>query len=158
MKRHALTLALVFASLLLAGCAALDLQTPRVSLVGIDLEDVSLLESTLAVSLRIENPNAFRLPLERGVYTFWLGGDRIGTGATRGPLDIPARSSSRHQVVLQLDNRRLLSRLRSLFDREVDYRIEAEHYVRGFRRRPLQSVSEGEIDLRRALASDAATR
>ena len=139
------------ALIVLSGCAALDLRTPSVSLVDVDLEQLGLLESTVLVTLRVENPNSFRLPIERGVYTFFLDGQRVGTGATRRPLDVPARSSSRQQVAIELDNARLLSRLRSLLDREVDYRIEAEHVVRAFGGRSVHSVSEGALDLRGAL-------
>ena len=149
---------LALAALLSAGCSALDLQTPRVALVDVDLEQIGLLESTLLVTLRVENPNSFRLPIERGVYTFFLEGERVGTGATRLPLDVPARSSSRQEVAIELDNARLLSRLRSVFDREVEYRIEAEHVVRAFGERSVRSVSEGELDLGSALRDSRAAR
>jgi LEA14-like dessication related protein len=155
MTHRVCTLAL--ALLLCAGCAALDVQTPRVALVGVDLEQVGLLESTLLVTLRVDNPNSFRLPIERGIYTFFLEGERVGTGATRLPLDVPARSSSRQQVAIELDHAQLLPRLRSLLDREVDYRIEAEHVVRAFGERSVHSVSEGEVDLRSALRGSSAS-
>jgi LEA14-like dessication related protein len=145
-------------ALLCAGCAALDLRTPRVDLVDVDMEQIGLLESTLLVTVRVENPNAFRLPIERGIYTFFLAGERIGTGATRRPLDVPARSSSYQQVAIELDNANLLAGLRSLLDREVDYRIEAEHFVRAFGERSVRSVSEGEVDLAAALRGSRAAR
>ena len=120
-------------------------------------KQVGLLESTLLVTLRVDNPNSFRLPIERGIYTFFLEGERVGTGATRLPLDVPARSSSRQQVAIELDHAQLLPRLRSLLDREVDYRIEAEHVVRAFGERSVHSVSEGEVDLRSALRGSSAS-
>jgi LEA14-like dessication related protein len=141
------TLPVCLLAVLLGGCAALDFATPSVSVVGLDLERIGLRESTFVVVLRVENPNPVRLPLERGVYTFFLGGERVGRGVTRTPLDIPARGASRHEVAIELDNLRLLPRLRNLLDSEVGYRIEADHYVRGFASRPLRSVSEGELDL-----------
>jgi len=131
----------------LAGCAALHLELPRVSLVDVGLHDVSLLRSSLVLELRVENPNSFRLPIERGVYTFFLGGERVGVGGTRTPLDVPAHGMSRQQIVLELDNLRLLSRLRALVDRRsVGYRIEADHYVSGWRSQAIHSVAEGELD------------
>ena len=131
----------------LAGCAALHLESPRVSLVDVGLEDVSLLRSSLVLELRVENPNSFRLPIERGVYTFFLGGERVGVGGTRTPLDVPAHGMSHQEIVLELDNLRLLSRLRALVDRRsVGYRIEADHYVSGFRSQAIHSVAEGELD------------
>ena len=141
----------VLVLLLTAGCAALDLKTPRVALVDIGVEQWGLLESTLLVTLRVDNPNSFSLPIERGVYTFFLEGRRVGTGATRLPLDVPARSSSRQEVVIELDNTSLVPRLLKLVDGEIDYRIEAEHVVRAFGERRVRSVSEGELALGSAL-------
>ena len=137
----------VLLPVVLAGCAALNIERPRVALVDVGLENVGLLQSSLVLELRVENPNSFRLPIERGVYTFFLGGERVGVGATRTPLDVPARGMRNQEIVVELDNLRLLSRLRDLFDRRtVDYRIEADHYVSGFRSQAIHSVAEGELD------------
>jgi LEA14-like dessication related protein len=131
----------------LAGCAVLHVERPRVALVDVGLENVGLLQSSLVLELRVENPNSFRLPIERGVYTFYLGGERVGIGGTRTPVDVPARGTSNQEIVVELDNLRLLSRLRALFDRgTVDYRIEADHYISGFRSQAIHSVAEGELD------------
>ncbi|HEV8241908.1 MAG TPA: LEA type 2 family protein [Thermoanaerobaculia bacterium] len=141
------TVLVLLLPLAVGGCAALHLERPRVSLVDVGLENVGLLQSSLVIGLRVENPNSFRLPIERGVYTFFLGGERVGVGGTRTPLDVPAHGMSNEQIVIQLDNLRLLSRLRGLLDRQaVGYRIEADHYISGFRSQALHSVAEGELD------------
>jgi LEA14-like dessication related protein len=143
----AVLLLLVLLLLALAGCAAFDLQRPRLALVDVGLENVGLLSSSLVIELRVENPNSFRLPIERGVYTFFLGGERVGVGSTRTPLDVPARGMRNEEIVVQLDNARLLSRLRSLWNgREVGYRVEADHYISGFRSQAIHSVAEGQLD------------
>ena len=139
---------LVTGSLLVTGCSALQLAAPEIDLVDVGLENVGLLESVIALDLRVDNPNPFRLPIESGFYTFFLDGRRVGAGATRGALDIPARSSTRQRIVIELDNLALVRQLRTLLDDEVDYRIEAEHVVRGFGGQRLRSVSQGDIDLR----------
>ena len=153
-RRLATLLAVVALPLLVAGCAALDLQRPRVDLVDVGLEHIGLLESSIAITLRVENPNSFRLPIDRGIYTLYLGGDRVGVGRTRGPVAVPAHGSLDEQIVVQLDNRRLLSRLRSLLSGgDVDYRVDAEHYVdvTGFRDQPIRSTAEGRLDLGSAM-------
>lgn len=137
-------------SLALAACAAFHLERPRISLIDVGLENVSLLQSSLVLNLRVENPNSFRLPIDRGIYTIYLAGERVGIGSTRTPLAVPAHGTSDQQIVLQLDNLRLLSRLRDLVDRRnVGYRIEADHYISGFRSRALHSVAEGQLDASR---------
>ena len=141
------TLLVLALPLALAACAALHLERPRVALVDVGLENVGLLQSSLVLDLRVENPNNFRLPIDRGVYTIFLGGERVGTGSTRMPLDVPAHGKSDQQIVLQLDNLRILSRLRDLVDRRaIGYRIEADHYISGFRSQALHSVAEGQLD------------
>jgi len=153
-QRALLALLLGVAPLALAGCAALHPDRPHVDLVDVGLENVGLLRSSLAITLRVENPNGFRLSVERGAYTLFLGGERIGTGATRAPLDVPAHGTRDEQIVIDLDNARLLSRLRALLGgADVDYRVEADHYLDliGWRERPLHSVAEGRVDLRHAL-------
>lgn len=141
------TLLVLALPLSLAGCAAFHLERPRVALVDVGLENVGLLQSSLVLDLRVENPNGFRLPIDRGVYTIYLGGERVGVGSTRTPLDVPAHGTSDQQIVLQLDNLRVLARLRDLIDRRaVGYRIEADHYISGFRSQALHSVAEGQLD------------
>ncbi len=133
---------------LLTGCA-LHVERPRVALVGVALEDVGLLESSLAITLRVENPNGFRLTIERGVYRVSLGGTAIGDGAIGAPLDIPAHAARRERIVVRLDNLRLLARFHELLaGRVLAYRIEADHRLGGLgARRELRSVAEGELDL-----------
>jgi len=141
------TLLVLVLPLALAACAAFHLERPRVALVDVGLENVGLLQSSLVLDLRVENPNGFRLPIDRGVYTIYLGGERVGVGSTRTPLDVPAHGMSDQQIVIQLDNLRVLSRLRDLIDRRsVGYRIEADHYISGFRSQALHSVAEGQLD------------
>jgi LEA14-like dessication related protein len=140
---------------ILAGCAALHLERPRVALVDVGLRDVSLFESSLAVTLRVDNPNGFRLPIQRGSYTVFLAGELVGSGATGGPLEVPAHGTRTEEIVLRLDNRLLLSRLRDvLHGRSVGYRLEADHWVGGgLRSRAIRSVAEGELDLSSAYRS-----
>jgi LEA14-like dessication related protein len=141
---------LVFALLIpfFGGCAAFHAERPRVSLVDVGLESVGLLQSSIAISLRVENPNGFRLPIERGVYTVFLGGERVGTGATTSPLSVPAYGTSTQVILVDFDNLRLLSRLRAVLDgRAVDYRVEAEHFLSGLGSRSFKSVAEGELEL-----------
>ena len=141
------TLLVLVLPLTVAACAAFHLERPRVALVDVGLENVGLLQSSLVLDLRVENPNGFRLPIDRGVYTIYLGGERVGVGSTRTPLDVPAHGMSDQQIVIQLDNLRVLSRLRDLIDRRsVGYRIEADHYISGFRSQALHSVAEGQLD------------
>lgn len=155
-RRAVLALLLGAVPVALAGCAALHPEKPHVALVDVGLENVGLLRSSLALTLRVDNPNGFRLPIERGAYTLFLAGDPIGSGGTREPIAVPAHGSSDAHVVIDLDNAKLLSRLRALVNGgDVDYRIEADHYLDllGYRDHPFHSIAQGRVDLRRALSA-----
>lgn len=130
---------------LLAGCATLDLVRPAVSLADIRLADVSLLETTVVLTLRIDNGNRFPLALEGAVYDLSIDGERIGRGSSSAPLDVPRLGSATHDITLHLRNSEVLRALRNaLSGGGVDYRIEARHWVdTPLGRRAIDTVGTG---------------
>lgn len=142
---------LVVASvLLLSGCAMFGLRRPTVDLVDVRVARVGLLETALIVDLRVTNHNTVGLTVEDGHYQLFVEGSHVGQGRLTQPLVIPRRGSLNHQVTLHLDNLMLIQQLRSaLTTGSFDYRLEAQHFVRGFGSRAFTSVREGNLRLRR---------
>jgi LEA14-like dessication related protein len=130
---------------LLAGCSAFNLVRPEVSLADVRLADVSLLETTVVLTLRIVNGNPFPLSLEGAVYDLSLAGLRVGRGSTSAPLDVPRMSSATHDITLHLRNSEVIRALRAALSGEaVDYRIEARHWVgTPLGRRAIDTVGQG---------------
>ena len=83
---------LTLCGLLGAGCSSLipKLETPSLSLVGLELAEASLFEQRLRVRLRVQNPNDITLPV-RGIHVnFELDGEEFAEGVTSRAFDVPA--------------------------------------------------------------------
>jgi LEA14-like dessication related protein len=83
---------LLLLALALAGCALLvpKLQTPRLSVVNIEVRKASFLEQQLRVRVRVENPNDRTLPIQGLSYTLYIGGQAFASGASDASFVVPA--------------------------------------------------------------------
>lgn len=143
--RRALLLLPVLLPLLGACATPGSFVRPEVSLVGIRLTDVTLLETTAVFRLRVQNENPRPLVLDGGVYELSLNGASVGRGYDHSRIEIPRYQSGETEVMVHLRNGALVRRLSSILaGGGADYRIDARHYVHtGFGRREIFSVSEG---------------
>lgn len=78
--------------LVLAACAGLlrRPEPPRFTLADVTLVSASLLEQEYRVRLRLQNPNAYPLPIEGVVYDLRLNDRPFATGVSRTPVTVPA--------------------------------------------------------------------
>ncbi|HEX4268119.1 MAG TPA: LEA type 2 family protein [Steroidobacteraceae bacterium] len=76
----------------LSGCALFvpKLQTPRLSIVDIQVVKATFLEQRLRVRMRVENPNDRSLPIQGLSYTVYLGDQEFATGASDASFVVPA--------------------------------------------------------------------
>ena len=76
----------------LASCSALTSkpESPRVTLVGLKLVSVELLEQRYQVSLRVKNPNAFELPVRGIDFRLDINSQAFADGVSSQPVDVPA--------------------------------------------------------------------
>ena len=76
----------------LAACSALTSkpESPRVTLVGLKLVSVELLEQRYQVSLRVKNPNAFELPVRGIDFRLDINSQAFADGVSSQPVDVPA--------------------------------------------------------------------
>jgi LEA14-like dessication related protein len=89
--------ALRSASLLLLGIAVCGctllvpkLETPKFSIVDVEVHKANFLEQQLRVGVRVENPNDRSLPVEGISYTLYVGGQPFATGASDASFVVPA--------------------------------------------------------------------
>lgn len=94
-RRPAASLMIGLACLLLMGCAALEqvIQKPSVAFDGLDLQDPSLLESTLNFRFKINNPNPIGLHASRITYNLNLNGSKFADGRLDQGMSIPSKST-----------------------------------------------------------------
>jgi LEA14-like dessication related protein len=82
----------LFASVLLGACATLSpyKESPRVSLVSIQPQQMGVLEQRFGLQLRILNPNDVAIPVEGLSYTIEINNREFAYGVSRQAVEIPA--------------------------------------------------------------------
>lgn len=83
---------LLLLAVALSGCALFlpKLQTPKLSIVDIEVVKANFLEQRLQVRMRVENPNDRSLPIQGLSYTVYLSGQEFATGVSDASFVVPA--------------------------------------------------------------------
>ncbi len=142
---------LVAAALLLAGCAAIPTRVdpPRISLVNLQMLSVSSREQRYRLTLRIQNPNAFNLPVSRLEYDLALNGRDFTRGVSGEPFTVPAFGEQLAAVEGAVDFAQVVEQLRdwrSGRSQALRYRLRGRLVVlKRFVRIPFER--EGEVKL-----------
>ena len=82
---------------LLAGCAA-PLQKPEVSVAGVELVGIGLVEQRLLLKLSVSNPNNIDLPIKALRFDLDLDGQPFAKGASEQPVTIARHAESQLDV------------------------------------------------------------
>lgn len=84
-------LAALLATATLCGCSLLvpRLETPHLSVVGIDVVEASAMEQRFNVRMRVQNPNGRALPIRGLSYTMRLAGEDFGRGLMGKSFTVP---------------------------------------------------------------------
>ena len=103
---------------------------PRVSINTLSLRNIDLRGVTLRLSLKVDNPNGFALPLQGLEYRALIGGTPLVDGRSAGGLDLGANASR----TLVLDNRVEFRQLGDVWqtlrnNRRVPVRLESQLQV-----------------------------
>lgn len=126
------TALLVLASL--SGCSTLQSQfeQPTVRLANVALLEVGLLQQTYGVTLQVDNPNGFALPIKGINYNVRLAGQDFASGLTPNAFTIPANGSDQVQVEVRtnlLESIGHLSRMLSGGPQDIDYEMSGDIQV-----------------------------
>jgi LEA14-like dessication related protein len=139
----------VFLSLL-SSCSTLQ-EDPGldVAVVGVRVDQTTLLETTARFTVRISNESPEPLALDGSVHKFYLNGQYIGKGMTSDTIQVPRLSSMTQVVPVHLRNIAIATRLRPVLEsRTMDYRVASTLYVmNGSRSRRCRVVHEGQVAL-----------
>jgi LEA14-like dessication related protein len=83
---------LLLLAVALSGCALFvpKLQTPKLSIVDVEVLRANFMEQQLRVRMRVENPNDRSLPVQGLSYTVYLGGQEFASGASDASFVVPA--------------------------------------------------------------------
>jgi len=99
---------------------------PEVAIVGMQIVDVQLVESAIAVDVRIDNENPEPFRLSGGVHKIYVDGQYVGKALDNTVLDVPALGSTRHRVIAHVSNLSLATRFSQIINSGAyDYQIKS---------------------------------
>jgi LEA14-like dessication related protein len=115
-------------ALALAGCSLTPhFETPRLSIVDVQVVSTTLWEQHLKVSLRVQNPNDVALSVKGIEYTLDLAGERFASGVADTSFVVPALGEAQFDTSLTTNMTGALLKLAgrgpNTFADGVDYRL-----------------------------------
>ena len=125
MRQLILVLMLV---LLTTGCTTLGTMTPPdVSLVDMELTDVTVFETTGTITVRLTNENPEPLVIDGSVFKLYLNGMPVGKALDAERLEVPRLGTATQTVNLHINNVALIARLTGCPAEEKQQQAHEEH-------------------------------
>ena len=153
----ALWTVLAFSMFGAGGCATLAprLETPELSLLGIQMMSTDMFAQKFRVRVKVENPNDLELPVRGLDYQIFLMGDSFAEGMSSDRFVVPARGEAEFDMVVTTNFvsslGRLISRVGGGKLDDLDYEIAGDVLLdRGFVRK-IPFNHHGKVDIARAL-------
>ena len=145
------------ASALSSGCSMLapELETPQLSLLGIQMMSTDMFAQKFRVRVKVENPNDLELPVRGLDYKIILMGDSFADGVSSDRFVVPANGEAEFDMVVTTNFvsslGRLISRVGGGKLEDLDYEIAGEVLLdRGFVKK-IPFNHSGTVDVARAL-------
>lgn len=144
---------LIAVCVLLASCASMEqlVESPKVSLRSVKVQDLDIRQQTFLLSFDVTNPNAIALPIDSVSYDVRLDGVRFASGETPGSFTIPASSDTEFAISAELDllntAPQLLAIVRTGVYRDIPYELQGSLGVDLPFVKPVQFVASGNIRL-----------
>lgn len=124
---------LVCLALLLTACAGVRPAPPEVSLLSLQLENLTLSHAILSADLSLYNPNDFVLTVERARYSLQLQDIEVARGQTADKLRLAAHESGNLKLRLSSSYLNLLRIGREGGgEQDIPFSIEGEVTLGGF--------------------------
>jgi LEA14-like dessication related protein len=116
---------LAVAGWLLAGCSLLrpKVETPRLSVVHVELMKSGLWEQQLRVRLRVQNPNDLVLPVKGIDYKLEVAGAEFAHGVSTASFSVPALGEAEFDMNVTANIAGTMLRLLNTRADQIDYRI-----------------------------------
>ncbi len=100
--------------------------TPQISLTGLKLRQVNLLEQYFELQLELANPNAFTLPIAQLNYAVYLNGKEFFKGLSDAAFSLPAKETKQLNIEVVTDLMDIFQQLRvwqQNLNKTVNYRL-----------------------------------
>jgi LEA14-like dessication related protein len=127
MKRRTLVATILLAVLLLGGCAGMEIQTPSVTVAGIEVIEAGLFEQRLAIKLRVLNPNNVEIPINGLSFEVELNGEPFAKGVSDKAVKVPRMGEAILDVTAVTGFAGIIRQIQGLSHGKIDalsYRIK----------------------------------
>lgn len=114
---------------LLAACSSIPLskpEAPNVTVAGVRPINLSLTSQTIGLTLRVENPNGFDLPMQSLTFNANFAGQKFAQGHSVDETVIPANGTALLEVEVKTGLGKLAAQLQSMLSTnnvELDYEV-----------------------------------
>jgi LEA14-like dessication related protein len=139
-----------------------DVEPLGVTLVDLEVRNVTVFETTLVAKLRITNPNPEPISIDGASFKLYLDDKKVGVGTTAEVFTVERLDSFVVDTVFHLNNASAIMRLRDVLrDNEVGYGIRGSLFTQGpFGTRKIRVEKHGSVDLdgRSSAETDEAVR
>jgi LEA14-like dessication related protein len=117
-------LASMFAALL-GGCATVQLEAPKLSVVSLKMQSADIFSQRLQVRMRVVNPNDRELPIKGISYRIEVNDAQLGEGETDTSFVVPAKGEAEFDMTVTANLASTLSKLflRGSKPESLDYRL-----------------------------------
>jgi len=132
MKRIFLPYLLVGITLLLTACASIRPVPPEVSLLSLQLENLTLSHAIMSADLSLYNPNDFPLDIQRADYALTLEDIQVARGQATNKLHIAAHDTGRLTLRLSSSYLNLLRIGRNRPQQDIPFAIDGQITLGGF--------------------------
>ncbi len=154
--RAAKVLLVAVLALAAAACSTLgDLQSPRLSLVGVQVLSGDMFAQRFKVRVLVENPNDIELPVRGLEYQIILMGDSFADGTSTDSFLLPARGEAEFDMLVTTNFvssfGRLLSRVGGGKLEDIEYEITGKVYVEKGMLRKIPFSHRGTVDFAKQL-------
>lgn len=153
MKEKALTVnrfVLGILVLWISGCAAHSRLEPlEITLSDLEVEEMTLMETSLVAKVRIVNPNPESLNFSGASCKLYLEGGKVGRGVSSESFSIDRLSTETIHISFFINNVAAIYRLRQLQEKDaITYKMKTVLFSDGpYGTKRIQNVYEGVLDL-----------
>jgi LEA14-like dessication related protein len=154
-RTHALFLSA--ALVLLAACSTMGskLESPKLSLVGIQVMSTDMFAQRFKVRVLVQNPNDIELPVRGLEYQIILMGDSFAEGTSTDSFLLPAQGEAEFDMMVTTNFMsafgRLLSRVGGGKLEDIEYEISGKVYVDKGVIRKIPFSHQGTVDFSKKL-------
>ena len=113
----------------LTGCLSVPgvVETPKISVQDVALQNISLQQGTALIRLNVSNPNAFPLPLRGVQYGLRVNGRQVASGQHAQQRNINARESMAIDIPVQMNLMEMVSLIPSIMQqRQLQYELNGQ--------------------------------